>query len=309
MVDVPGVLTALGIQFRDRGGECWAKCPHPRHAERTPSWSMQADGQHHCFGCHWKGGPAELVLCVIGLSGYRAAQGWIAEKGLYLDTTTPLEVELVVVKPDEPVPMQVPVDARIGPLEGWVTPARRYAAKRGLTAAQVTRWGLGYATGGYYANRILLPTRSGSGILLNITGRAWSDTKRPKYKNANELRGWDPRAVFGEQFWPEDPRNSTLVLVEGELNALACERRGVACVGALGGSNLVPGQLLKIERFRHIVIAMDMDLAGEGIAQALQAAFARRRSFGVVQFPDSRDPNDLEREEPMLLDAVLQAAA
>ena len=52
--------------------------------------------------------------------------------------------------------------------------ARRYAKERGLTSGQVTRWGLGYATGGYYANRILLPTRNPTGTLLNITGRAWS---------------------------------------------------------------------------------------------------------------------------------------
>lgn len=304
-VDVPKMLLLLGIEFRDQGGEYWARCPHPDHPEKTGSWSINDNGGHHCFGCKWQGGPAELVLKRIGLSGYGAASSWLKEKGLYLDGPVALAVKLALTGHDQMNTLVMPADARIGPLADWVTPARRYARQRGLTAAQVDRWGLGFATGGYYANRILLPTWSRTGTLLNITGRAWSATKIPKYLNAKELHGWDPGAIFGERYWPERPTRSTLVLGEGEFNALACERVGAQYVGALGGSQLEKEQVLKLSLFQRVILATDIDRAGSDIARSLKATLVRWRRVDVVQFPDHRDPNDLALEDPALLKSLL----
>lgn len=308
-VDVPKMLMLLGIEFRDRSGEYWAACPHPDHMEKTASWSIDDYGGHHCFGCKWDGGSLELVLRVIGLSGYGAASTWLEEKGLYHDGTVPLSVELEITRPDVATEMEFPADARLKPLKDWVTPARRYARSRGLTVAQVDRWGLGFATGGYYANRILLPTRSRTGALLNITGRAWSPSKTPKYLNAKELHGWDPGAIFGEQHWPEYVTRATLVLCEGEFNALACERIGIEYIGALGGSQLEKEQVLKLSQFQRVILATDMDKAGSEVAQALRATLARWRRCAVVKFPDRRDPNDLERQDPELLGRLIKEAA
>lgn len=300
---------ALGIEFRDHNGELWACCPHPKHREKTASWSIDEEGGHHCFGCKWEGGVLELVLRVVGLSTYGAAHTWLEEKGLYLDGALPLSVELKVRRPDQATELTFDADARFKPLKEWVTPARRYAIQRGLTSAQVARWGLGYATGGFYANRILLPTRSRQGRLLNITGRAWSPTKTPKYLNAKELHGWDPGAIFGEQHWPEYLTRETLVLCEGELNALAIERRMPdVCIGALGGSQLEKEQVMKLSQFQRVVIAADIDRAGSDLVKALSATLVRWRRCVTLDFPDRRDPNDLERQEPELLDELLQKA-
>ncbi len=310
-VDIPATLIALGIEFRDQGGEYWANCPHQKHEERTASWSINDQGGHHCFGCKWQGGILELVLesskgwTLGGLSGYTAARTWLEHKGLYLDGPVPLAVELNIKRPDMSTGIEWPVDARELPIKQWVTPARRYAFKRGITPGQAARWRLGYATGGYYANRILLPTYTRSGVLINITGRAWSKTKSPKYLNAKELHGWQPGAIFGEQFWNPMPSRDTLVLCEGELNALACERVGARWVGALGGSQLEKEQVLKLSKFQRVIIAVDMDRAGSDVARALRATLQRWRRCDVVEFPDDRDPNDLERTEPKLLTELL----
>ena len=305
-IDIPRMLTLLGIEFRQRNSELWAPCPHPDHYEKTASWSIDPYGGHYCFGCKWRGGSLELIRKRIGLSGYPACDAWVKEKGLYLDGPVPLAVKLQVNSGE--VVMEMPTPARMKPLEEWITPAKRYAIERGLTAAQVARWGIGYATGGYYANRILLPTYSRTGELLNITGRAWSKTKTPKYLNSKESHGRDPGAIFGERYWPERATRSTLVLCEGELNALACERRGVEFVGALGGSQLQTEQVLKLGQFQRIILAMDMDHAGSDIAEKLRVTLSRWRKCETIQFPDRRDPNDLERDDPGLLDDLLQVA-
>ncbi len=308
-VDIARMLIALGIEFRDRGEELWASCPSPKHrGDRTASWSIDEEGGHHCFGCGWQGGSLELVMRVVGLSNYAAADTYLEERGLYLDGALPLAVQLRITKAEQSTDMKFPPDARILPLAEWITPARRYAKERGITAGQVTRWGLGYATGGYYANRLLLPTHDRSGALLNITGRAWSKTKTPKYLNSKEAHGWDPGAIFGEQHWPEYQSRSTLVLCEGELNALACERREVPYIGALGGSQLEKEQVLKLGQFQRVILAVDMDKAGSKVARALRATLVRWRRCVTIKFPDHRDPNDLERRDPELLDRLLKTA-
>jgi len=305
-VDVPRMLDLLGIDYEEHHDELWACCPHPAHEEKTASWSIKSTGQHHCFGCKWGGGPLELIRQNMDLAGWAVAREWLEEHGLYKDGALPLNVRLLVTRPDlELVQVEVPPDARFISMDKWVTPARRYAVERGVTESQVDRWGLGYAAGGYYANRLLLPTRARDGRIINITGRAWSSTKTPKYLNSKEQHGWDASAIFGEQFWPQHCGDATLVLNEGELNSLACERVGAMFVGALGGSTLEKEQVLKFSSFKTVILATDIDKAGSEIAAQLRATLIRWRTCRRVDFPDRRDPNDLERQNPELLKSLL----
>lgn len=308
-VDIPRMLLLLGIEFKDHNGELWACCPHPDHNEKTASWSIKDHGGHYCFGCHWGGGPAELVRANMGLAVISSAIAWLEDKGLYQDGKLPLNVDVQVSRPALGRPeVQIPADARFGkPLDQWVTPAKRYAEKRGITQAQIDRWELGYACGGYFANRLLIPTRCREGRLINITGRAWSATKTPKYLNSKELHGWDPSAIFGERYWPPAQLcgRATLVLCEGELNAMACEAAGAMFVGALGGSTLEKEQVLKVSVFKEVVLATDLDRAGSQIAEQLRATLARWRRCRRVDFPDRRDPNDLLTQDPNLLRSLL----
>ena len=314
-VDVPAMLDALGIEYRQHGTELWAACPHPNHPEKTASWSIgEESGGHHCFGCDWSAGPIGLVMTRIGLSGYSAAHEWLKEKGLLLSGELPLAVKLEIRRPLARQGMLLPPDAVIADVTRWVTPARRYIESRGVTPEQVKNWGLGYAVNGYYAGRVLLPTRERTtGRLLNITGRDFIKAKgpgkpRPKYLNAREEDGWDRSAVFGEAGWPNHPGGETLVLFEGELNALAGERVGVEFFGALGGSQLEKEQVLKLSRFGRIILAVDIDKAGSRIAEQLRATLVRWRRVSRVAFPDKRDPNDLERTDVALLRRLLAAA-
>ncbi len=305
-VDVPAMLDALGIVADERAGELWAPCPHPEHSERTPSWSIGTAGGHHCFGCKWQGGPRELVRQAVGLKTLSAAHRWLQDKGLYSAGNVPLAVELHVTRPATQQQMTLPPGAyNFGTLDQWVTPARRYAQRRGITATQAARWRLMTSGAGYFANRLLLPTYGRQGALLHVTGRTFLRRGSPRYLTARKSDGASTAAVFGEEWWPEDPSVSALVLCEGELNALACERVGARYVGALGGSSLDKQQLMKLSRFGRVILATDVDTAGTKIAAQLKATLLRWRSVDRVQFPDKRDCNDLERDEPELLTRLL----
>ncbi len=309
-VDVPRMLELLGIEdLNERHGEFWACCPFPDHNERTPSWSIKEDtATHFCHGCHRGGWAADLVQRMYGFASMASAFEWLEEHGLFEQGALPLEVRLAFSRPElERLSMAPDPDTRTKPLPERITPARRYAKSRGITARQVERWQLGYAAGGYFAGRMVLPTHDRLGRLLNLTGRKWSEGK-PKYKASTLAMGWDPSSVFGERYWPLDPSTETLVLCEGEINALACERMGARYVGALGGSNLEKEQVLKLSAFGTVVLAVDIDRAGTAIAEQLRATLVRWTQVHRVDFPDNRDPADLALQDPDLLKGLLCVA-
>jgi len=302
-VDVPNLLAALGItDWKERNGEIWAPCPYPGHPEKEPSWSIrwdgpqgQRNGRNHCFGCHAEGGAIHLVKEVIGFDLYPVAAEWITDKGLDIDDVAPMAARLVV-RGERGVGMLPPRGTETGPLSGWVTPPRRYAERRGITPDQVERWALGYGVAGRMTARLYLPTYDVKGRLLNWTARSING-REPRYRNPDEGEGANLASVFGERYWPEHPGRSTLVLCEGELNALAVERAGAEFVGALGGSKVDARQLLRVSRFAKVILATDVDRAGSAAAATLKASLVRWRNVARVEFPPGLDPCDIEARE------------
>ena len=310
-VDIVGMLDALGIRdYKLQGDEVWAPCPYPGHDERTPSWSIKIDkndprrnGYNSCFGCKEGGGPVHLVKEILGLSSYSSAKQWLTENNLDLDNTPPLKTQLVLRRPTLDGCFALPDGVSVRPLESWNSVARQYAESRGITPRQVERWGLGVGVYGSTKDRIIFPVYNADGQLLNWTARAYAGQERwvdpdtgrmaSRYKNPTNADSADMSAVFGEQFWPAHPARDTLVICEGAINALACERAGARYVAALGGSRLDKRQVLKMSRFGRITLAVDMDNAGSKIAKQLKMSLARWSRVHRVEFPDGEDPADI----------------
>lgn len=301
-IDVPNMLTALGIKARPRGREWWAPCP--AHAEKTPSWSIRSNpghddnGSHYCWGCGFEGGAPDLVTYVLDVSGFAAAMAWLRDKGLIVGASIPESLAVVVRTTRGQAPVNVPGGIKFGPLSTWSTAPRRYAESRGITPAQVLRWGLGYGVDGRLAYRLFLPAYDSTGRLASWTARGYVN-QTPKYRDPDDSDGPDRAVVYGERFWPapQARKQATLVLAEGELNALAIERAGARYVGALGGSGLDKGQALRIATFGAVVIATDMDAAGSKAADGLRGALARWGGVRRCEFPQGKDACDIEAEQ------------
>lgn len=281
-IDIPRLLDALNIQYRTHGTELWAPCPHPQHHETRPSWSIQSDpqsqshGVHYCFGCQFTGGAIVLVQELIGGVSWGHAKQWVTDRGLWLKGAVPLDTAMEVRQPKSRK-LRIPAALLGGPLETWVTPARRYAVKRGLTPEQVLRWRIMYAIDGDMAGRIVFPIRTLAGEWQSFHARTYADHEK-RYKNASDEDGYDPGAIFGGEHWAphrDVKKASTLVVTEGALNALACERAGANYVAAIGGSEAHPRQLLKLSEWGRILAVTDGDDAGEKLAEALRGQLAR----------------------------------
>jgi len=317
-IDVDGLMRALGIDARRRGQELWARCPYPGHeGDGTPSWSIvdspgdDRHGLHHCFGCAAGGGALDLVLELVGLSGYAAAAAWVRERGLDVDDEQSLEVELRLRRPRRMADgMPVPRCVWFGDLAAWPTPARRYAAERGLTAAQIERWGIGYAVDGELAGRVWVPTRDRAGVLRDWTARSYCG-EEPRYRNAGG--GGLRSAVFGERWWPDvrARAEAELVLCEGAFDALACERAGARYVGALSGvARYDRWTMPAIAGWQSVVVAVDPDDAGDRVAEMIDmlGRIPGERNIHKVDLPAGVDCAALWRRDPRELERRLRCA-
>jgi hypothetical protein len=229
---------------------------------------------------------------VLGYASWGSAYAFLEERAV----AAPLP-RAVRVAPREDFSFHLPADVVVSPLEDWPGPARRFAARRGITADQVARWGLGYAADGRLAGRIVFPIRNRWGVPTSYHSRLFAG-EGPRYLTPDRREGADLDAVFGEQHWESDlglRKKQTVVVWEGAIKALAFER---ACpgrpFGVLGGVDLQPGAVLKLVSFGRILVATDDDAAGDAAARKFDS-LSRHVTVGRVKLP--RDPDEMPSEE------------
>lgn len=310
---VLATLAALRIETepRPRGKRLWGRCPF--HTDKNPSWFIRPDGrragQHHCFVCQEGGTLAELVAAVLGLSMFEA-DIWLAELGEHGAPPEPAPVDVAGTETTGGLfaaesRFRLPPEVILEPLAQWPTPARRYAERRGLTPAQVTRWRIGHAVHGRLAGRVVLTTWARHGGALRAAAyqaRTYAG-EEPRYQYPRGSERPDLDVLFGEMFWPPAParRAARLVVVEGGLKALALDRVGVPYVAALGGSHIRPAHVTRLATFGEVVLLTDADKAGSRAEGELAAALVRH----VPRLVRGRLPCDPDEMTPADLSALL----
>jgi DNA primase len=305
-VDVTRLIRALGITAKRQGRELWAQCPYPGHErDSKPSWSIadggERNGLNYCFGCGAAGGALELVLEVVGLSGYAAARSWIKERGLDADDPDLPSIKLVVKRFDSKSKrIEEPRGLLKTSISTWPTPARKYILARGIDEHQRARWGIACAVDGELAGRLWIPVCNAAGELVDWTARSWCGDEL-RYKNL--AGGGIPGSIFGEIGWPRISRRTTenLVICEGAFDALACERAGALYVGGLGGVTKYDRWMaMKIAGWGSVTIAVDPDGAGDRVAEliALLGRLPGIRRLWRIDLPPGVDCNKLWKTNP-----------
>lgn len=312
-VDVPDLLQRLGIQAKRRGRDWWARCPLSTHghAERTASWRLHDEpgqpkhGLHVCYGCGGGGGPVALARDVLGLEP-AAAREWVGS-GEPADLLPRIEVAIGAS------PLRrfaLPEGVRFRPFEDWPEVPRRYAEGRGLGAAQVDRWGIGYAVDGDLGGRIVIPVRASDGRIAAYVGRAFLGSLH-RYEEPTEGDGADLGVMFGEEHWPAPgAERRHLWLAEGSFDALAIERAVGGPVAALRGSQFgdfdaakggaMHGlrRLATISTFAAVTVVTDPDHAGDKAAEAVREAAGRWCQLRRALLPRGTDAAKLAIDAP-----------
>jgi DNA primase len=230
--------------------------------------------------------------------------------------------------------------------------ARAYLERRGLKGDDWTRFGLGYAPaertrlkdylvakgarpselvdaglliapedGGApydrFRERIIFPITDARGRIVSFGGRALDPEARAKYLNGPETPLFHKgRVLYGlpgaRKLLHAGGESATLVVVEGYMDVIACQRAGVAGVAPLGTA-LTEEQMEVLWRLSpEPVLCFDADTAGRRAAgRAIDRALPLLKpgkSFRFAALTGGKDADDVLREQgPGALKAQLSA--
>lgn len=303
LIDVPAVLSALGIDYSERGAEALALCPmHERRTgkvDNNPSWSINLDtGQHICFSCGYKGNLVQLICDVNEFYVYTWGQllhgyDWAAgEAWLATVSEVPIEKLLEMVKklPNYTKAIPKPLEMSEARLAVFTAPPEYALKLRGITADSAKAYG------------VLWDPKKLSWIL---------PIREPHF---NRLMGWQEKGTINRTFFNrptglqrsktlfgiENQNEDTLILVESPLDCLVLHSMSVNGAVALCGSSISEDQIKLIRASDKIIAAFDNDAAGRKANKEL-LDFGRKYGLNLFFFnygsSGKKDPGEMTYEE------------
>ena len=288
-------------------GDWWAPCPF--HGEKTASFHVDDQkGFYYCFGCHAKGDVLTFLRESDGLDFIDAVKVLAAEAGLPMPERDPGETR----RADRRSVLAEAMEAatrhyRMQLSTGQGTAARDYLARRGLDAAGIEKFELGFAPdlrqglftalrekgtpvdvmdeaglvivpddGGApydrFRGRIIFPIRDARGRVIAFGGRAMDPNARAKYLNSPETALFDK----GRNLYNTGPARSAvakgapLIVAEGYMDVIALSLAGFEGAVAPLGTAITEDQLRLMWRISpEPVIMLDGDAAGQRAALRL----------------------------------------
>jgi DNA primase len=308
----------------------------PFHTEKTPSFRVHSNHQFFkCFGCGMGGDAFKFVQEIERISFYEALKQLAERAGLqmprrseYADAET--KTRAAIQRMHE-IAEQAYRDA-LQSAQG--AEARAYVTKRGVGAAQIDQFGIGYApgggqfltsllqkegfgaelleqsglvlrrdTGGFYdrfRNRLMFPIHNESGKPIGFGGRALSENDQPKYMNSPETPIYRKSFVLYNLHRAKEAirKEDRAVLVEGYMDVIGVYSSGVREVVASCGTALTAQQVQSMKRHSgRIVVNFDPDAAGANAAEkSLQALLDEGMQVRILELEGGLDPDEYCRE-------------
>lgn len=164
-----------------------------------------------------------------------------------------------------------------------------------------------------FRGRIMFPIWDIHGTVVGFTGRVLVETEHSggKYVNTPQTLVYDKsRVVFGLNFAKQEIKKKNLtVLVEGQMDVVACHQAGMTNVVATSGTALTEAQVALLKRYsNNLAIAFDADTAGVAAAKrGIDVALTLGMNIRVIRIPEGagKDPDEcLKKNSAVWLSAV-----
>ncbi len=201
---------------------------------------------------------------------------------------------------------------RLGFAPGGRTELKDYLVAKGALPAELVAAGLliapedGGAPYDRFRDRIIFPIADGRGRVISFGGRAMDPAARAKYLNGPDSELFDKgRVLYGlaeaRKLLHAGGEDAALVVVEGYMDVIACQRAGVAAVAAMGTS-LTENQMEALWRLHpEPTLCFDGDAAGiRAASRAIDRALpflGAGRSFRFAVVTGGKDPDDILRDQ------------
>lgn len=316
------------VTLRKRGREYVGLCPF--HAERTPSFSLNADKQvWHCYGCDAGGDLISFVRRYENVEFPDALRMLAARAGVTLQESAERRrhrSEREAIHELNAIAKSYFVDALRAHPE-----ALAYVRSRGLDAAAAEKFELGYApddweglTGAlrragadldiavragllslrqnqrgycdFFRGRLMFPVFNLTGEVIAFGGRALGD-EPPKYLNTRNTVAY----TKGEHTYAlhvarkAAAAKEALIVVEGYLDCIALHQAGFGNAVASLGTAFTPKQANELRRVaENLYLCFDGDAAGQAAtARSIDMLVEERLHVRVARLPRGRDPDDI----------------
>jgi DNA primase catalytic core len=305
-IDIVELFAYFNVKLKQSGKGYKGTCPF-HNDSKTPSLSVSRDkgGVYHCFGCGEAGDAFDLVEKMKGFE-FKGALKFLKEwRGLSSFSSVSGDLPLVITSPDEakkpsgkPAGQNIP-EVSLSTIAGnyhkklYDKPeALEYLKKRSLTKPELyERFQVGFSSGsllsiigeaqkqalteagilndkGYehFKNCLVFPIFDDNENTVSFYGRDISEDSSFKHRY---LKG-SHKGVFNRK---ASKVYDEIVLTESIIDALSLIETGLENVQAIYGTNGFTDEhleILKADRVKTVVLALDSDEAGQKASQALK---------------------------------------
>ena len=334
----PSDLIGRTVQLRRQGREFVGLSPFTK--ERSPSFFVNDDkGFFHCFSSGKHGDVIDFLVETQRLDWREAIEQLASEAGLQMPEDDPAAAAREERRKGLADWLDLAqkwfahnlAERQVG------SEARAYLERRGLPADQWGRFGLGYAPadreglkqtllqrgakaqdlvdaglviapegGGHpydrFRDRLIFPILDHKGRLVSFGGRAMNPDDRAKYLNGPETGVFHKGAtLYGLSEARRIIADQSLVVVEGYMDVIACQRANIPGVAPMGTALTEDQMALLWRTSREPILCFDGDKAGRRAAfRAVERALPLLRagySFRFALMEAGKDPDDVLRDQ------------
>ncbi|MBU2542507.1 DNA primase [Patescibacteria group bacterium] len=167
-----------------------------------------------------------------------------------------------------------------------------------------------------FRGRIMFPIWDVHGDVVGFTGRVLVETEKSggKYVNTPQTIVYDKsKVIYGLNKAKKEIKSQDLiVMVEGQMDVIACSQAGMKNVVASSGTALTEMQIKLLKRYSlNLNMAFDADDAGQNAAKrGIDIALAEGMRVKVIRIPEGagKDPDEcLKKNSEVWFDSVKNA--
>lgn len=274
------------ITLQSKGRNMWGLCPF--HHEKTPSFSVNSDGQfYHCFGCGESGDVISFIQKIEGLDFIDTVKMLGERIGMHLPEFSTRHDSIEHKKKKDKLLLMMREAANYYYLNLKSSKAKianDYLLSRGMQADTIRKFGIGYSLGfteiinylsnkgytyemmyetglieknnnRYYdalSNRLIFPIQDMFGNVIAFGGRLLVNNDFAKYKNSKESPIFvKNRTLYGLHLVKKlkiKEKINDIIIVEGYMDAIALSSNGIQNVVASMGTSLTKEQAKILKR-------------------------------------------------------------
>ena len=151
----------------------------------------------------------------------------------------------------------------------------------------------------FYGTRLVFPIMNGLGEVVGFSGRDISnDPQRAKYKNTPQTLVFNKsQLIYGYNFLRDLKKSKmldTIVMVEGQMDVIACHQAGVTSAIGVMGTAFTPNHARDLAYLcNNIILCLDGDGAGETATyKAINTLKQANMDVKVVRLTKAKDPDE-----------------